>query len=90
MAKSVRHTALSLVGAVLEKSGLAKELLETIGILLGPLRGGMALAAIVVGTVLAATTGVVAATVIVMGMLSLPVMLRYGYDKQLAAGVIVA
>ncbi|AFY76614.1 MAG: TRAP transporter large permease subunit [Hydrococcus sp. C42_A2020_068] len=78
------------LGAVLEKSGLAEELLETIGILLGPLRGGVALAVILVGTVLAATTGVVAATVIVMGMISLPVMLRYGYDKQLAAGAIVA
>ncbi|WP_250123463.1 TRAP transporter large permease subunit [Chroococcidiopsis sp. CCMEE 29] len=78
------------LGAVLEKSGLAEELLETIGILLGPLRGGVALAVIFVGTVLAATTGVVAATVIIMGMLSLPVMLRYGYDKQLAAGVIIA
>jgi tripartite ATP-independent transporter DctM subunit len=78
------------LGAVLEKSGLAEELLETIGIVLGPVRGGMALAVILVGTLLAATTGVVAATVIVMGMLSLPVMLRYGYDKQLAAGVIVA
>jgi tripartite ATP-independent transporter DctM subunit len=78
------------LGAVLEKSGLAEELLETIGILLGPLRGGMALAVVVVGTLLAATTGVVAATVIMMGMLSLPMMLRYGYDKQLATGVIVA
>ncbi|MCU0548061.1 MAG: TRAP transporter large permease subunit [Leptolyngbya sp. Prado105] len=78
------------LGAVLEKSGLAEELLETIAIVLGPLRGGMALAVILVGTVLAAATGVVAATVIMMGMLSLPVMLRYGYDKQLAAGVIVA
>jgi tripartite ATP-independent transporter DctM subunit len=78
------------LGAVLEKSGLAEELLETIGILLGPLRGGMALAVVLVGTLLAATTGVVAATVIMMGMLSLPVMLRYGYDKQLATGVIIA
>ncbi|HEY9622334.1 MAG TPA: TRAP transporter large permease subunit [Crinalium sp.] len=78
------------LGAVLEKSGLAEELLETIGIVLGPLRGGMALAVVIVGTLLAATTGVVAATVIMMGMLSLPVMLRYGYDKQLATGVIVA
>jgi len=78
------------LGAVLEKSGIAEELLETIGILMGRLRGGLALAVIVVGTLLAATTGVVAATVIVMGLLSLPVMLRYGYDKQLAAGVIVA
>ncbi|NJO43208.1 MAG: TRAP transporter large permease subunit [Cyanobacteria bacterium CRU_2_1] len=78
------------LGAVLEKSGLAEELLETIGILLGPLRGGLALAVVIVGTLLAATTGVVAATVIVMGLLSLPVMLRYGYDKQLATGIIVA
>jgi tripartite ATP-independent transporter DctM subunit len=78
------------LGAVLEKSGLAEELLETIGILLGPLRGGVALAVVLVGTLLAATTGVVAATVIIMGMLSLPVMLRYGYDKQLATGIIVA
>lgn len=78
------------LGAVFEKSGLAEELLETIGILMGPLRGGVALAVVIVGTLLAATTGVVAATVIMMGMLSLPVMLRYGYDKQLATGVIVA
>ncbi len=78
------------LGAVLEKSGLAEELLETIGVVLGPLRGGVALAVILVGTLLAATTGVVAATVIIMGMISLPAMLRYGYDKRLAAGVIVA
>jgi tripartite ATP-independent transporter DctM subunit len=78
------------LGAILEKSGLAEELLETIGIVLGSLRGGMALAVILVGTLLAATTGVVAATVIIMGMISLPVMLRYGYDKQFATGVIVA
>lgn len=78
------------LGAVLEKSGIAEELLETIGLMLGKLRGGLALAVVLVGTILAATTGVVAATVIVMGMLSLPVMLRYGYDKELAAGVIVA
>ena len=78
------------LGAILEKSGLAEELLETIGVLLGPVHGGVALAVIIVGTLLAATTGVVAATVIVMGMLSLPVMLRYGYDKKLATGVIIA
>ncbi len=78
------------LGAILEKSGLAEELLETIGIVLGPLRGGMAIAVILVGTLLAATTGVVAATIIIMGMLSLPVMLRYGYDKEFATGVIVA
>lgn len=78
------------LGAVLEKSGLAEALLETIGILMGPLRGGIALAVVIVGTLLAATTGVVAATVIAMGLISLPAMLRYGYDKQLATGVISA
>lgn len=78
------------LGSILEKSGLAEELLETVGVVLGPVRGGVALAVVFVGTLLAATTGVVAATVIVMGMLSLPVMLRYGYDKQLATGVIIA
>ena len=78
------------LGAVFEKTGMAEELLNTVGIALGPLRGGMALAIILVGTLLAATTGVVAATVIVMGMLTMPIMLRYGYDKRLASGVIVA
>jgi tripartite ATP-independent transporter DctM subunit len=78
------------LGAVLEKSGIAEELLETLGILMGRLRGGLALAVIIVGTLLAAATGVVAATVIMMGLLSLPIMLRYGYDKELAAGVIIA
>ena len=78
------------LGSILEKSGLAEDLLTTVGVLLGPLRGGMALAVVLVGTLLAATTGVVAATVIVMGMLSLPLMLRYGYDKQLATGVILS
>jgi tripartite ATP-independent transporter DctM subunit len=78
------------LGAILEKSGLAEELLETVGILLGPVRGGIALAVIVVGTILAATTGVVAATVIAMGLISLPMMVRLGYDKRLATGVITA
>jgi tripartite ATP-independent transporter DctM subunit len=78
------------LGAVLEKSGIAEELLETIGILFGTVRGGIALAIVVVGTLLAATTGVVAASIIAMGLISLPIMLRYGYDKQLAAGVICA
>ncbi len=78
------------MGAVFEKSGLAQRLLETIGLLMGPLKGGLALAVVVVGTILAAATGVVAATVIVMGLLSLPVMLRYGYDHRLATGVITA
>jgi tripartite ATP-independent transporter DctM subunit len=78
------------LGAVLEKSGIAEELLKTVGILLGSLRGGLALTVVIVGTLLAATTGVVAATIIVMGMLTLPTMLHNGYDKRLAAGVIVA
>jgi tripartite ATP-independent transporter DctM subunit len=78
------------MGAIFEKSGLAEQLLETVGILMGPVRGGLALAVVVVGTLLAATTGVVAATVIVMGMISLPAMLRYGYDHKLATGVITA
>lgn len=78
------------MGAVFEKSGLAERLLTTIGMLMGPLRGGMAVAVVFVGTLLAAATGVVAATVIVMGLLSLPVMVRYGYDHKLATGVIIA
>lgn len=78
------------MGSIFEKSGLAEELLDTMGVILGPLRGGLTLAVVVVGTLLAATTGVVAATVIMMGMISLPSMLRYGYDKQLATGVITA
>jgi tripartite ATP-independent transporter DctM subunit len=78
------------LGAVLEKSGLAEELLETVGMLFGPIRGGIALAVIFVGTLLAATTGVVAATIIAMGLISLPTMLKYGYNKQLATGVIAS
>lgn len=78
------------MGAIFEKSGLAERLLTTIGVMLGPLRGGVAVAVVLVGTLLAAATGVVAATVIVMGVLSLPVMVKYKYDHELAAGVIVA
>ncbi|HIE21065.1 MAG TPA: TRAP transporter large permease subunit [Acidimicrobiia bacterium] len=78
------------MGAVFEKSGLAERLLKTIGLLMGPLRGGMAVAVVIVGTLLAAATGVVAATVIVMGLLSLPVMMKYSYDPKLASGVIIA
>lgn len=78
------------LGSMLEKSGIAENLLETMGILLGRLRGGLALAVVAVGALLAATTGVVAATVVAMGLISLPIMLRYGYDKRLATGVIAA
>ena len=80
----------AFMGLILERSGMAEDLLDTIGQLFGSLRGGLAYAVILVGGLLAATTGVVAATVIAMGLISLPVMLRYGYDKQLASGVIAA
>ncbi|MGI9610101.1 MAG: TRAP transporter large permease subunit, partial [Acidimicrobiia bacterium] len=79
-----------LMGAILERSGLAERLLRAIGMLMGPLRGGVAAAVIVVGTLLAAATGVVAATVIVMGLLSLPAMVSLGYDHKLATGAITA
>ncbi|MGB3514684.1 MAG: TRAP transporter large permease subunit [Microcoleaceae cyanobacterium] len=78
------------MGAMLEKSGMAEQLLETMGILFGRVRGGLALAVVLVGALLAATTGVVAATVVAMGLISLPIMLRYGYNKELATGVIIA
>jgi len=78
------------LGSMLEKSGIAEKLLETMGILFGRMRGGLALAVVIVGTLLAASTGVVAATVVAMGLISLPVMLRYGYDQGLATGVIAA
>lgn len=79
-----------LMGAILERSGLAERLLTAIGMLLGPIKGGVAAAVVLVGTLLAAATGVVAATVIVMGLLSLPTMIRLGYDHKLATGVIIA
>jgi TRAP-type mannitol/chloroaromatic compound transport system permease large subunit len=80
----------TLMGLILERSGMAEDLLETIGQLFGPVRGGLALAVIFVGALLAATTGVVAASVISMGLISLPIMLRYGYDRRVASGVIAA
>ncbi len=80
----------TFMGLILERSGMAEDLLDTIGQLFGPLRGGLAYAVIFVGALLAATTGVVAASVISMGLISLPIMLRYGYDRRLAAGVIAA
>ncbi len=79
-----------LMGAILERSGLAERLLNAFGLLMGSLRGGVAAAVIVVGTLLAAATGVVAATVIVMGLLSLPAMVKLGYDHKLATGAIIA
>jgi TRAP-type mannitol/chloroaromatic compound transport system permease large subunit len=80
----------TLMGLILERSGMAEDLLDTIGQLFGPVRGGLALAVIFVGALLAATTGVVAASVISMGLISLPIMMRYGYDRRLATGVIAA
>jgi TRAP-type mannitol/chloroaromatic compound transport system permease large subunit len=80
----------TFMGIILEKSGMAEDLLDTIGQLFGPVRGGLAYAVIIVGALLAATTGVVAASVIAMGLISLPIMLRYGYDRPLATGVIAA
>lgn len=80
----------TFMGLILERSGMAEDLLDTIGQLFGPIRGGVAYAVIFVGALLAATTGVVAASVISMGLISLPVMLRYGYDKKIASGVIAA
>ncbi|MCB1860263.1 MAG: TRAP transporter large permease subunit [Gammaproteobacteria bacterium] len=79
-----------LMGTVLERTGLAKDLLKTMGNAFGPLRGGLGLSVILVGTLLAAATGVVGATVVAMGMIALPVMLRYHYSKSLAAGLIAA
>src|ERR671916_1419352 len=80
----------TFMGLILERSGMAEDLLDTIGQLFGTLRGGLAYAVIFVGALLAATTGVVAASVISMGLISLPIMLRYGYDRRLASGVIAA
>src|SRR6187401_3288764 len=80
----------TFMGLILERSGMAEDLLDTVGQLFGPVRGGLALAVIFVGALLAATTGVVAASVISMGLISLPIMLRYGYDRRLATGVIAA
>jgi TRAP-type mannitol/chloroaromatic compound transport system permease large subunit len=80
----------TFMGLILERSGMAEDLLDTIGQLFGTVRGGLAFAVVFVGALLAATTGVVAASVISMGLISLPIMLRYGYDRRVATGVIAA
>ncbi|MFM8899936.1 MAG: TRAP transporter large permease subunit [Burkholderiales bacterium] len=80
----------TLMGIILERSGMAEDLLETVGQVFGPLRGGLAVAVILVGALLAATTGVVAAAVISMGLISLPIMLRNGYNRTIATGTITA
>src|SRR3979411_2381993 len=80
----------TFMGLILERSGMAEDLLDTIGQMFGTIRGGLAYAVIFVGALLAATTGVVAASVISMGLISLPIMLRYGYDRRMASGIIAA
>ncbi|GAB4358351.1 MAG: TRAP transporter large permease subunit [Oricola sp.] len=80
----------TFMGLILERSRMAEDLLDTIGQLFGPIRGGLAYAVIIVGALLGATTGVVAASVIAMGLISLPIMMRYGYDRSLATGTIAA
>lgn len=80
----------TFMGLILERSGMAEDLLDTMGQLFGGVRGGLAYAVVLVGALLAATTGVVAASVIAMGLISLPIMLRYGYNPRLATGVIAA
>ena len=79
-----------LMGIVLQKSELAERLLESMGILFGKIRGGVAISTVLVGTLLAASTGVVGASVVAMGVISLPVMLKYGYSKKLSTGTICA
>ncbi|WP_375561244.1 TRAP transporter large permease subunit [Bernardetia sp. OM2101] len=78
------------MGVMLEKSGIAERLLETMALLLGRLRGGLAIAVVIVGALLAASTGVVGATVVTMGLLSLPTMLKRGYKPELATGTIAS
>ena len=80
----------TFMGAILERSGLAEDLLEGVGQLFGPVPGGLAYAVIIVGAILGAITGTVAASVIAMGMISLPIMLKYGYDMRIGTGVIAA
>jgi tripartite ATP-independent transporter DctM subunit len=80
----------TLMGLILERSGMAEDLLDTIGQVFGSIRGGVAYAVVFVGALLAATTGVVAASVLAMGLISLPVMMRYGYSNRLSTGVIAA
>ncbi|SFU75591.1 TRAP transporter, DctM subunit [Nitrosomonas eutropha] len=78
------------MGLILEKSGIAESMLESMGSLFGRVRGGLAVSTVIVGMLLAAATGVVGASVITMGLIALPIMLKYGYDKRLATGVICA
>ncbi len=78
------------MGVTLERSGLAEELLDTMGLVFGRLRGGLAISVVVVGALLGASTGIVGATVVTMGLLAVPTMLRRGYNKELATGTVSA
>ena len=78
------------MGLVLERTRISEDLLETLGLLFGGLRGGLAFSVVIVGTLLAASTGIVGATVVTMGLLCLPTMLKRGYDPKIATGVICA
>ena len=78
------------MGVMLERAGIAEDLLETMGRLFGPLRGGLGISAVIVGTLLAAAKGVVGATTVTLGLIMLPTMVRFGYDKRLAAGTVAA
>ena len=78
------------MGVMLERSGLAEDLLDTMGVLFGRLRGGLAISVVVVGALLGASTGIVGATVVTMGLLAVPTMLRRGYQKELACGTVAA
>src|SRR5205085_12521008 len=78
------------MGVMLERSRIAEELLETMGRLFGSLRGGLGISVVIVGTLLAAAKGVVGATTVTMGLITLPAMLRHGYDPRLAAGTVAA
>jgi tripartite ATP-independent transporter DctM subunit len=78
------------MGVMLERSGLAEELLDTMGLLFGRLRGGLAISVVIVGALLGASTGIVGATVVTMGLLAVPTMLRRGYSKELATGTVSA
>ncbi|WP_332739859.1 TRAP transporter large permease [Hydrogenophaga sp.] len=80
----------TLMGIILERSRMAEDLLETVGQVFGPVRGGVGIAVVLVGALLAATTGVVAASVISMGLIAMPIMLRYGYNRTIATGTITA
>ncbi|MFA9204139.1 MAG: TRAP transporter large permease subunit, partial [Flavobacteriales bacterium] len=80
----------TLMGLILERSGIAEQLLSSMGRALGRIRGGLALSVVIVGSLLAATTGVVAASVMAMGLIALPIMLRQGYSPALSSGVIMA